>query len=105
MLSDRNPEFMSGFSQAPWRRLGTRLSMSSNRNPETAGLTERISITFQNFLQCFCYYDRTNWKYLLPQVKFAYHAALAFGIEHTLFEANFGFSPEEPLDVLISMRP
>jgi hypothetical protein len=38
-------------------------------------------------------------------VQFAYNASLALGIEHTPFEANFGFSPEEPPDLLFIMRP
>jgi hypothetical protein len=41
----------------------------------------------------------------LPQVEFAYNASRALGIEHSPFEANFGFSHEEPLDMLFSMRP
>jgi hypothetical protein len=42
---------------------------------------------------------------LLPQVEFAYKASRALGIEHTPFEANFGFSLEEPPDPMLSMRP
>jgi hypothetical protein len=38
-------------------------------------------------------------------MEFAYNATRALGIEHTLVEANFGFSPEEPLDMLFRMRP
>jgi hypothetical protein len=38
-------------------------------------------------------------------VEFAYNASRALGIEHTPFEANFRFSPEEPLDLLFNMRP
>jgi hypothetical protein len=38
-------------------------------------------------------------------VEFTYNASRALGIEHTPFEANFGFSHEEPLDMLFSMRP
>jgi hypothetical protein len=38
-------------------------------------------------------------------VEFAYNASRALGIEHTPFEANFGFSPEVPPDLLFSMRP
>jgi hypothetical protein len=33
---------------------------------------------------------------MLPQVEFAYNAFRALGFEHTPFETNFGFSPEEP---------
>jgi hypothetical protein len=38
-------------------------------------------------------------------VEFAYNAPRAFGIEHTPFKANFGFSPKEPPDMMFSMRP
>jgi hypothetical protein len=41
----------------------------------------------------------------MPQVEFAYNATRALGFEHTLFEADFGFSHEEPLYVPFSMRP
>jgi hypothetical protein len=79
--------------------------MSSNRHPETYGLTKRVNITFQQLLRCFCCYDGFDWTTLLPQVEFAYNASRALGIEHTPFEANFGFSHEEPPDLLFSMRP
>jgi hypothetical protein len=96
LVSDRDPKFVIGFSQTLWRRLGTRLSMSSNRHPKTNGLTERINITFQQLHRCFCCCDETNWTSMLLQVEFAYNASRALGIEHTPFEAYFGFSPEKP---------
>jgi transposase InsO family protein len=104
-VSDRDPKFISGFWQTLWRRLGTRLNMSSSRHPETDGLTKRVNNTFQELLRCFCCYDGSDWTILLPQVEFAYNASRALGIEYTPFEANFGFSHEEPLDLLFSMRP
>jgi putative transposase len=79
--------------------------MSSSRHPTTNRLTERVNNTFQEFLRRFFCYDGTVWTDFLPQLKFAYNASRALGIEHTPFEANFGFSPEEPLDMLFSMRP
>jgi hypothetical protein len=105
LISDRDPKFVSAFWQTLWRRLGTRLNMSSIRHPEIDGLTERVNITFHQLLRCFCCYDGSNWTTLLPQVEFAYNASRALEIEHTSFEANFGVSPEEPLDMLLSMRP
>jgi hypothetical protein len=77
--------------------------MSSCRHLETYGLTQRVNITCQQLLRCFCCYDGVDWTYLLPQVELAYNAFRALGIEHTPFEANFGFFPEEPLDILFSM--
>jgi putative transposase len=105
MISDCDPKFAKGFLQTLWRRLGTRLNMSSSRHRETDGLTERVNITFQQLFRCFCCYDGFDWTTRLPQVEFAYNASRALGIEYTPFEANFGFSPEEPLDLLLSMRP
>jgi hypothetical protein len=79
--------------------------MSSSRHPEKDGLTERVNSTFQQLLHCFCCYDGYDWTTLLPQVEFAYNASRALGIEHTPFEANFGFSLEEPPDLLFTMGP
>jgi transposase InsO family protein len=105
LVNDRDPKFVSAFWHPFWRRLGTRLNMSSSRHPETYGLTERVNNTFQQPLRCFYCYDGYDWTTLLPQVEFAYNASRALRIEHTPFEANFGFAPEEPPDLLFSMRP
>jgi hypothetical protein len=78
--------------------------MSLDRHPETDRLAELVNITFQQLLRRFCCYDGSDWTTLLP-LEFAYNASRAHGIEHTPFEANFGFSHEEPLDMLFSMRP
>jgi hypothetical protein len=92
-VNDRDPKFVNGLWQTLWRRLRTRLNMSSSRHPETYGLTERVNSTFQQLLRCLCCYDGYDWTTLLPQVEFACNASRALGIEHTPFEANFGFSP------------
>jgi hypothetical protein len=105
LISDRDPKFASGLWQALWRRLGTRLNMSSSPHTETDELTDRVNNTFQQLLRCFCCYDGSDWTTLPPQVEFAYNASRALGIEHTPFEANFGFSIEEPHDLLFRMRP
>jgi hypothetical protein len=104
-VSDRDPKFVSGFWQALWRHLGTCLNMSSCRHPGTDGITERVHNTFRKLLRCFCYYDGSNWTDMWPQVKFSYNAIRALGTEHTPFEANFGFSLEEPSGMLLNMRP
>jgi hypothetical protein len=80
--------------------------MSSSRHQETDGLTERVNNTFQHLLRCFCCYDGSaNTTFLLLQVEIVNNATRALGIEHTPFEAIFGFSPKEPPNLLLSMRP
>jgi hypothetical protein len=105
LISDRDPKFVSGFLRTLWQRLGTRLNISSYRHPETDGLTESVKNTFQQLLRCLCCYDGSYRTAVLPQVEFAHNASRAHGIEHTPFEANFGFSHEDSLDLLFSMRP
>jgi hypothetical protein len=53
LVSDHDPKFVRGLWHTLWRRLGTRLKMSSNRHPETNRLTERVNNTFQKLLRCF----------------------------------------------------
>jgi hypothetical protein len=44
LVGNRDPKFVSGLWHTLWRRLGTRLNMSSSRHPETNGPTERVKI-------------------------------------------------------------
>jgi hypothetical protein len=55
LISDRDPKFVSSLWQTLWRRLGTRLNMSSSRHPKRDGLTDREKCTFQQLLRCLCY--------------------------------------------------
>jgi hypothetical protein len=70
-----------------------------------SGLTKRINnISQQLLLRCFHCYDGSDWTTVLPQVDFAYNATRALKVEHKPFEVNFGFSLEEPPDLLFNMR-
>jgi hypothetical protein len=97
LVSDRDPKFVSGFWETLWRRLGTRLNMSSCRHPERDGMTERVNNTFQQLLRCFCCYDGTDWTAMLPQVDFAYNASLALGVERTPLRLTLGSLTRSPL--------
>jgi hypothetical protein len=80
-------------------------NMSSSRHPETDGVTERVNIMYSQLLRYFCSYDSLRWTNMLPLVEFAYNATRPLGIEHTPFEANFGFSPKEPPYMSFCMWP
>jgi hypothetical protein len=60
LISDGDPKFARGFGQTLFICLGTRLNMSSTRQPETDGLTERVNNTFQQLLRCFRCYDEAK---------------------------------------------
>lgn len=105
IVSDRDVRFMNRFWQTLWRRLGTKLNMSSGQHPETDGLSERVNRTTQELCRAFCAYDGSNWAEWLPYVEFSYNATVTLGIEHSPFEATYGFTPEVPADTLFPMRP
>mmetsp|Transcript_32607 Transcript_32607/g.82239 ORF Transcript_32607/g.82239 Transcript_32607/m.82239 type:complete len:736 (-) Transcript_32607:576-2783(-) len=105
IVSDRDPRFLSAFWQTLWRRLGTKLNMSSGQHPETDGLTERINAIVTELARAFCCFDGSNWVDQLPLMEFAYNSNKALGIEHAPFEVMYGFNPETPPDVLFGMRP
>jgi hypothetical protein len=53
LVNDRDSKVVNGFWHSLWRRLGTRVNMSSSRHPETDRLTERFSNTFVQLLRYF----------------------------------------------------
>jgi protoheme ferro-lyase len=44
IVSDRNPKFTSKFSRALWKRMGSKLNMSTSFQPQTYGQTERVNL-------------------------------------------------------------
>jgi hypothetical protein len=60
LVSDRDPKFVINFWHTLWRRLGTRMNMSSSRHQETDGLSERVNIRCQQLLRCLCCYLRLD---------------------------------------------
>jgi hypothetical protein len=65
---------------------------------------ERVNNTFQQ-LALFLLLRWYDLDIPFAQVKFAYNTTRTLGIEHTSFDANFGFSHEEPPYMLFNMRP
>ena len=105
IVSDRDTRFMSAFWQTLWRRLGTKLNMSSGQHAETDGLTERINAIATELARAFCCFDGSDWVSHIPMMEFSYNSSKALGIEHAPFEAVYGYVPETPPDLLFPMRP
>jgi hypothetical protein len=106
LVSDRDPKVVLGLSQTLWRRLGTRLNMSSNRHLETDGQTESIAsiARFSSFCDVFAAtMDRTRQKCCLKwslRTPLLQHSELS-----TPPSRRICFSPEEPPYLLCSTRP
>lgn len=105
LVSDRDVRFMSAFWQTLWRRLGTKMNMSSGQHPETDGLTERINSIAIEIARAFCCFNGSDWVSQIPLIEFSYNSSKALGIEHAPFEVIYGYVPETPPDLLFPMRP
>ena len=104
LVSDRDPRFISAFWQALWRRLNTKLNMSTARRPQTDGLTERVNETMQSLLRCVCaeagLYD---WASHLDMIEFSYNSFVGDAGKHSPFETYYGYQPPAPVDLMLPL--
>ena len=103
LVSDRDPRFVSAFWQSLWRKLNTKLNMSTARRPQTDGLTERVNETMQSLLRCYCAEAGYDWADQLDMVEFQYNSSRSEATQHSPFETTFGFQPAAPVDLLLPL--
>jgi len=101
LVSDRDPRFISDFWQSLWRRLNTKLNMSTSRRPQTDGLTERVNETMQSLLRCVCAEAGYDWSSHLDMIEFAYNSTVGDAAKHSAFEITYGYNPPGPADLLL----
>jgi hypothetical protein len=100
IVSDRDVRFTSDFWQhlnEIWR---TKLRMSTAFHPQTDGLAEKVNSIVERYLRTFAAGNERNWAKLLPLAEFAYNASKHKATEKTPFEADLGYVPRMPLDVI-----
>ena len=100
LVSDRDPRFSGAFWQTFWCSLGTKLMMSTARNPQTDGQTERMMRTLKEMLRSYVNDRRDNWAKMLPFVEFAYNDPVQASTGHTPFFLNCGEHPQRPTSIL-----
>ena len=105
LVSDRDPLFTADFWASLWQMLGTRLNMSTARRPQTVGLSERSNETMQQLLRCYACEIDNQWVDALPMVEFCFNNAVNEALRMSPFEANYGFKPLTPLDVVLPYTP
>jgi hypothetical protein len=58
IVSDRNPKFTSKFWRPLWKRMGSKLKMSTSFRPQTDGQTKRMNLVIQQFLKNYVATDQ-----------------------------------------------
>jgi len=101
LVSDRDPRFTSDFWQSLFKRLGSRLNLSTSHHPETDGQTERTHRTIEQVLRAYVEPQHADWVTWLPIAEFAYNNSTHSSTHQTPFLANYGYNPTLPSSLAI----
>lgn len=100
IVSDRDPRFTSGL----WTQLtsicGISLKTSTSNHPQSDGSTEIMNLMISSCLLCYCNYNQASWAELLPAAEYAYNSARIESMAMSPLEADLGWQPVSPLDLL-----
>jgi transposase InsO family protein len=102
IVSDRDTRFTSAFWQSLCTQLGIKLRMSTAYHPQSDGQAEKANATLETFLKAYIAQLKSpkQWSRLLPLAEFTYNAAKHKAIGMSPFEADIGYIPRLPLDLL-----
>ena len=98
VVSDRDSKFTSDFWRYVFKRLGTKLAMSSGYHPQTDGQTERMNRTLEEMLRAFCGSSglEQTWETYLPLAEFQYNNGVQASTGYSPFFLNSGQHPHTP---------
>ncbi|MCW3101545.1 MAG: uncharacterized protein JWL77_7163 [Chthonomonadaceae bacterium] len=100
IISDRDSRFTSSFWTELWKRLGTKLAMSTSYHPETDGQTERANRTIEDILRAYVNVNQDDWDQHLTTVEIAYNNSKHISTGFSPFYLNYGQHPSFPLSSL-----
>lgn len=100
VVSDRDRKFTSRFWSSLMGLCGIKLKMSTSRHPQTDGATEVMNRMIGNYLRCYCAFNQSDWDDLLTTAEFSYNSAVVESMGMSPFEADLGWKPRSPLELL-----
>jgi RNase H-like domain found in reverse transcriptase/Reverse transcriptase (RNA-dependent DNA polymerase)/Integrase zinc binding domain/Chromo (CHRromatin Organisation MOdifier) domain/gag-polyprotein putative aspartyl protease len=93
IVSDRDPRFTSMFWQCLWKKLGTKLAMSTAYHPQTDGQTERANRTLEDMLRSYVDLNQDDWDDCLVAAEIAVNNSINISTKETAFYLNSGQHP------------
>ena len=73
VISDRGPQFVSGFMKELYRLLGIEGNPSTAYHPQTDGQTERVNQEIEQYLRIFVNHHQDDWAEWVPLAEFSYN--------------------------------
>jgi len=94
IVSDRDTQLTSKFWTSLMQLLYVKLNLSTSFHPESDGATERVNQILQQYWRSYCSYQQEDWVSLLPFSEHVYNTSMSESAMASLFEINYGFSPQ-----------
>ena len=101
IILDRDPKFTSRFWRALWKKLGTKLKMSTTFWPQTNGQMERVNLVLQEYLQNYVNADQTDWVDHISMAEVSFNNTKYSGTEFSPFMVVSGTEPLSPIDLAL----
>jgi len=93
VISDRGPQFVSGFMRELNKLLGIKITPSTAYHPQTDGQTERVNQEIEQYLRLFVNHRQDDWAEWLPLAEFSYNNRVQSSTRYTPFILNSGRHP------------
>jgi hypothetical protein len=100
IICDRDPKFTSAFWKQLFKRMETKIGMSTAYHPQSDGQTEILNRILIQMLRHFVDYQQVEWDDLLPIMEFAYNATPHTATGFSPFLLNTGREPRVPASLL-----
>ena len=107
LISDREPKFLGEMWSAIHAILGTQLLYSTAYHPQTDGASERINQSAEIALRYYIHHmdQPERWPEVLPRIQAVLNNSESASTNKTPNEIALGFTPNRPLDLLLSATP
>jgi hypothetical protein len=93
VISDRGPQFISGFMKELYKLLGVEGNPSMAYHPQMDGQTKRVNREVEKYLRMFTNHQQDDWADWLPLAEFAFNNAVHEATGQTPFFLNKGRHP------------
>ena len=93
VISDREPQFVTGLTRELNKMLGIETKLSIAYHPQTDKQTERTNQELEQYLRMYVNHRQNNWSEWLTMAEFAFNNKVHTAMKSSPFKINYGREP------------